>query len=111
MILNERFKAPIISFGKAEIEATIILGETVTIFQNEIFVLDKVLNFKGADKDNLYQVEYTPTTVGVEFLTVNVSDEAKTIIRKSNKIKLNVIIKADSNIIKSDTNLITADNG
>ena len=109
MILNERYKAPIISFGKAQLEATVILGNTITIFQNEIFSSEKVLLFQGFEKSSLYQIEYTPTTVGVEFLTVEVTNQAKTIIRKSNKIKLNVIIKADSNIIKADTNLITAD--
>jgi hypothetical protein len=111
MILNERYKAPIISFGKAQLEATVILGNTITIFQNEIFSSEKVLEFQGFEKSSLYQIEYTPTTVGVEFLIVEVTNQAKTIVVESNRIRLNVILTVDNNTITSDTNLITADNG
>jgi hypothetical protein len=91
MILNERYKAPIISFGKAQFEATVILGNTITIFQNEIFSSEKVLEFQGFEKSSLYQIEYTPTEAGEEFLTVEVTNQAKTIVVESNKIKLTIL--------------------
>ncbi|MDI9256327.1 hypothetical protein [Flavobacterium sedimenticola] len=91
MIANERNKRPIISFGLGKTEMTITLGDTVTIWQNEVYNNDEFgLRYLGVKK-NLYSFELTPIAAGVIEIQCSILNTAETIEIKSNIIKLTVI--------------------
>ena len=91
MITNALNKRPAISFGLGSIKETINVGDTVTIFQNEIYNTTTFeLLFNGLSK-NINQFEYTPPSVGVYDLTANIITKDGKINMTSNKIILTVI--------------------
>lgn len=88
MILKELNKRPKISFGLGKTKLTIQLGQSVTIFQNEIFNTDLfTIRFQGLAK-NTYSFNYTPNQTGEFMLEVEAVNKLKNSVKKSNKIKL-----------------------
>lgn len=91
MILNYRNKRPIITFGLGKVEETISLGETIRIWQGEIYNGEQYkLRYEGVDKP-IYGFEITPTSTGTIDIQCRIlSNDGKTNIL-SNIIKLTVI--------------------
>lgn len=96
MILNERNKKPKISFGLGKTKAQITLGESITIYQSEIFIPDEfniaVSGTGTSDNLSLNKIVFTPTEIGLQSINVDVSQKRdRTKIKSSNVIQLNVI--------------------
>lgn len=91
MIANEKNKKPKISFGLGKVNASIKLGESITIYQNEIFnsAYHQQL-YDGMFKD-LYAFTITPSSAGDYELQTIVKNKYLDTERKSNKIKLTVL--------------------
>ena len=91
MITNQKNKRPIISFGLGRTEKTISLGETVKVWQNEIYREDNYfLRFFPIDAP-VYGFEYTPTSTGTELIQARIISNDGKINILSNIIKLTVI--------------------
>lgn len=95
MILNEKNKKPKITFGLGRTKAEINLGESITIYQSEIFIDDDYnisISGLGTSKVvSLNKIVFTPTESGLQSLNINVSQKRdRTKIKSSNVIQLNV---------------------
>ena len=91
MIANELHIKPMLSFGLGVLEKTITLGDTVTIFQNNIYNTDEVVFiFNGARKP-IYGFDFTPSSIGVHNLECTMQIKVARATLKSNIIKLNVV--------------------
>jgi hypothetical protein len=91
MILNIINRRPNITFGLGKVEATITLGETIKVWQTEVFDSKEfVLNSIGVN-ETVGGFEYTPTSIGEVELSCNVISRARKINKVSNRIKLTVI--------------------
>jgi hypothetical protein len=91
MILNYRNKRPIITFGLGKVEETISLGETVRIWQGEIYNGDNYkLRYAGTDKP-IYGFELTPVSTGVLNIQCHILSLDGKVNILSNIIKLTVI--------------------
>ncbi len=90
MILREKYKKPRISFGLAKVEETISLGQTIRIWQNEIYNNDTFeLLYLGGRA--IYGFELTPVSIGTLEIEVKVVTKDGLISLPSNKIILNVV--------------------
>jgi len=91
MILNIINRRPNITFGLGKVEATISLGETIKVWQTEVFNSDEfVLNSIGVN-ETVGGFEYTPISTGEVELACSVTSRAKKTNQVSNTIKLTVI--------------------
>lgn len=92
MILNELNKKPVISFGLGKTELTVPIGETVRVWQNEMFNTSSFDMYHGGDrKANVNHFDIVTDDYGemnIEVVMVNVHTETE---RVSNKIKLIVV--------------------
>jgi len=111
MILREKYKKPRISFGLAKVEATIALGETIKVCQNEIYNSDTYNFIFNTLNQPIYGFELTPVATGTLEIEASIETKDGSIILPSNKIFLLVVLTADNTTIKADNNLITVDNG
>jgi len=91
MIQNELNRKPVISFGLGVFETTIALGDSVTIFQNEIYNTETFELIFNLMAKNVYQFDYTPTLTGDYDLKVNLVTKDGKINMESNTIILHVI--------------------
>ena len=91
MIANEIHKKPMLSFGFGVLEKTIFLGESVTIFQNNIYnTEDVIIKFGGSSKP-IYGFSFQPVSVGEHDLQCSLQIKKARVLLKSNTIKLTVI--------------------
>jgi hypothetical protein len=92
MILNELNKKPVISFGLGKTELTVPIGETVRVWQNEMFNTSSFDMYHGGDrKANVNYFDIVTDDYGemnIEVVMVNVHTKTE---RVSNKIKLIVV--------------------
>lgn len=96
MILNEKNKKPKISFGLGKTKAEINLGESITIYQSEIFIQDQysiaISGVGTSEVVSLNKIIFTPTEMGLQNLVVGISQKRdRTKVKSSNVIQLNVI--------------------
>lgn len=91
MILNEQYKKPTITFGLGKTEMTINLGETVRIWQIEIYNNDEYfLRFFPIDSD-VYGLDYTPSGTGTQIIQARIISNSGKVNILSNKITLTVV--------------------
>ncbi|WP_445454101.1 hypothetical protein [Flavobacterium sp. 25HG05S-40] len=88
MIANQRNKKPVISFGLGKTEMTISLGDSVTIWQDEIFSSNYDLYYNDIKKANVYSFLIEPSEVGSYEIQVEIRQKISLQSIKSNTLKL-----------------------
>ncbi len=91
MILNEKNKKPILTFGLGRTELTATVGQSVRVEQIQILNPDAENLMYNGVKQNVYGFEIIPTTTGSQEIQVELSNKTNKIIIVSNKIKLTVV--------------------
>lgn len=91
MITNEIFKRPIISFGLGVTEKTISLGDTVRIWQNEIYNGDEYSLVYDDDPYPVYGFELTPSSTGTLNIACRISGNSGKVFILSNTITLTIV--------------------
>ncbi len=113
MILNERFKAPIISFGLGKTELTCNVGDQITVWQNEIFNGDEYL-LEQNEIDDTITLEYTTlldkdTKLYVDFIKYSERNN-RPVYLNDRELGINVFIFWDGNKWMIVTDLIAESN-
>lgn len=110
MILNEKNKTPILTFGLGRKVYSLSIGKTATISQIEILSPDNYTMTYNGDEVNLYGFDFEALDLGThEFKVVLTNEVGRE--TESTPIYLEVTLRSDSDFITADNNIITADNG
>jgi|694.fasta_scaffold20267_11 hypothetical protein len=110
MILNEIFKKPIFSFGLGKLTALIQVGQTVRVYNNEIFNENVFELINDSDvKSNTQFFDLDCNELGTFVIAPVIKNTITNFEQSGNVIDLNVKFRADNTYITADTNLITSD--
>ena len=91
MILNEKNKKPILTFGLGRTELTATVGQAVRVEQIQILnPNNSTISYNGIER-NVYGFEIIPSAIGQQIIEVELSNKENRIVIASNKIKLTVI--------------------
>ena len=91
MIANELHRKPMLSFGLGVLEKTISLGQTTTVYQNNIYNNEEyILRLDGINKP-IYGFNITPVSTGVHEIQCVLQVKKVGAFLKSNIIKLTVV--------------------
>lgn len=91
MIANELHRKPMLSFGLGVLEKTITLGETVTVYQNNIYNDDEyILRLDGIGKP-IYGFDFEPSTLGEHTIQCVLQVKKVGAFLNSNIIKITVV--------------------
>ena len=91
MIINQKYKRPILSFGLGELTKTIALGDSVTFYQNQVYNTDVFNHIYLGLNQNMYAVTITPVSAGTLTIQSTIEKKDGSIIVPSNKITLTIV--------------------
>jgi len=109
MILNEKNKKPILTFGLGRTSLTTPIGSTIRVEQIQILNPENYTLYLDGDEVSLYGFEFNALDLGKQNFSVKLVNNITGLEIFSDSIELEMTLKADSNFITADSDSITAD--
>ena len=109
MILNEKNKKPILTFGLGRKSLTTPIGSTIRVEQIQILSPENYTLYYNDVEVSLYGFEFNALDLGKQNFSVKLVNNITGLEIFSDAIELEMTLKADSNFITADSNSITAD--
>ena len=109
MILNEKNKKPILTFGLGRKSLTTPIGSTIRVEQIQILNPENYTLYLDGDEVSLYGFEVDAFDLGKQDFSVKLVNNITGLEIFSDVVQLETTVKSDSNYITADSNKITAD--